>query len=70
MPKKKSHEIIQRHHIQYPIEGKPQDEVIARVTKSEHYVLTTIQRLKKPLTAGFLKALACIVALHTPGADK
>ena len=68
--KMKSHEIIQTHHIVYPREGKPQDEVTTRVTKSEHYVLTVIQRLKRPLSSGFLKSLRCLEALHSPGEDK
>jgi len=69
MAKKKSHEIIQTHHIVYAV-PKKQDDVTVRVTKSEHYVLTMIQRLKKPLTSGFLKSLRCLVEMYSPGETK
>ena len=69
MKRKPAHQIIQTHHIQYPVPGKPQDEITVKVTQSEHYVLTVIQRLKRPLSQGFLKALANNVAQHAPGRE-
>ena len=50
MAKKAANQIIQTHHITYV----PERTVLVR--KTEHFILTTMQRMKVP-TKGFLIAL-------------
>lgn len=58
--KKKKREIVQRHHITYD------PEVTALIRQTEHWVLTSIQRLGKPYSRGFIHSLAVVIALHGP----
>jgi len=51
--------IIQRHHVSY----KP--EVIVKIYKGEHEVLTKTERYsKKTLSAGFIRAMKSWIALN------
>ena len=53
------------HHIIYPSTEHPEQEVVVRVRKCEHLVLTRIQwYTKKTVSKGFIKALRIFVALN------
>ena len=49
--------IIQEHHISYD------PEIVVRLYKGEHWILTQLQRRKK-ISRGFIKALKVFIALH------
>lgn len=53
------------HHIVYSSPDHPEQEVVVKVRKSEHLVLTRIQwYCRKTVSKGFIKALKSFVALN------
>ena len=64
MKKGQAKTVIQRHHASY------NPEIIFRVTRTEHFMLTRISRMKKPYTRGFIDSLRVLVALYGPEAEE
>lgn len=56
---------ISGHHIVYPSPEHPEQEVVVRVRKSEHLVLTRMSwYCRKTVSRGFIKALDVFLALN------
>lgn len=60
MPKKT---VKQNHHISY------HPEIVVRVYKGEHWILTQLQRRKR-FSKGFMKALKAFLAIYEDSAVK
>lgn len=58
--------ITQNHHITYAHpDHKSQEDIVVRVTKGEHGILTRIQWwCKKTVSKGFIKALKVFIAMN------
>ena len=57
--------VIQGHHAIYPSPEHPEQEVIVRVRKCEHLVLTRLQwYCKKQVSRGLITALKVFITLN------
>lgn len=62
--------IVQGHHIVYPDEKHPNQEVVVNVYKGEHMILTKIQWFcKNHCSKGFIKALKHFILMHEDESD-
>lgn len=55
--------VIQKHHIIYGSEKPKQEEVVVRITKGQHYILTLLNR-QKNISPGFIKSIKVWLALN------
>ena len=61
--KKKSKIVIQKHHIIYGREDKKQADMVRYLRRTEHFLITRINRLN-PLTHGFLDSLEMFIKIN------
>jgi len=59
--------VIQRHHIVYAVPEHKQREIVVRVYKGEHWIITHLRRRKK-ISKGFIKQLKIWMALNEENA--
>ena len=57
-PKKKSCDIIQNHHLSY------EPEHLVKMSKTEHWLITSLNRHTVKISMGFLQALANYIVIH------
>lgn len=60
---KKKKLITQKHHLIYPSEKHKQEEVVEKVYKGEHFVITQLNR-RKNISKGFIKSLKLWILLN------
>ncbi len=60
---KKKKVVIQKHHLIYPSDKPKQEEVVEKIFKGEHWLLTQAQRRKK-ISKGFIKSLKLWILLN------
>ena len=59
-PKKR---IVNHHHIVYPVPEHGQSEVVVRMTRGEHFLITRLNRYRH-ITPGFIKAIKYWLVLN------
>jgi len=55
--------VIQNHHLIYPSEEHKQEEVVEKIFKGEHFVITQMNR-RKNISKGFIKTLKLWLLLN------
>ena len=55
--------IIQQHHIIYPNEKHKQKEVVVKIYKGEHWIISQLNR-RTNISKGFIKQLKVWLALN------
>ena len=55
--------VIQNHHLIYPSEKHKQEEVVEKIWKGEHWILTMLNR-RKNISKGLIKSLKLWILLN------
>ena len=66
--KKRKKLIIQKHHLIYPSDKHKQEEVVEKIYKGEHWILTQLNR-RKNISKGLIKSLKLWILLNEDKAE-